>query len=326
MFNIFSRQIMRLNEKNVASFATSQSPVDKEGLLMKKGEINKGYQRRWFVLKGNLLFYFERRGDKEPIGVIVLEKCSVGLCDGGDPYSFYIAFQGPGTRTYVLCADNEDEMTAWIKAISHAGYDYLRMIVGELRRQVEKIQQEKGSLADPFDEAETQAHTFSAVAATGGEARNDSDRTRPRHQPAVPSLADRLHPVPLAPVPFPKTTQSVKAKSLSPPPATIAGNAAVVGCSSMTAYSSLARHLSEKNQTKSGISRHQPSFVSHTASRSEMSKAAAAANSPDVAASRRSAPRSFEEMHNDFGIPIQGILARQANLRELNKSFAQMNL
>jgi len=54
------------------------SPVDKEGWLCKRGELNKGYQKRWFVLKGNLLFYFDRKSDKEPLGVIILEGCSIG--------------------------------------------------------------------------------------------------------------------------------------------------------------------------------------------------------------------------------------------------------
>jgi len=69
---------MKINEKNLAAFASSATPVDREGWLFKRGEVNKGYQKRWFVLKGNLLFYFEKRGEKEPVGVIVLEGCTVG--------------------------------------------------------------------------------------------------------------------------------------------------------------------------------------------------------------------------------------------------------
>lgn len=69
---------MKLNEKNLIAFAVSPTPVDKEGWLNKRGEVNKGFQRRWFVLKGNLLFYFEKKGDKEPVGVIILEGCTIG--------------------------------------------------------------------------------------------------------------------------------------------------------------------------------------------------------------------------------------------------------
>ena len=126
---------MKLNEKNVASFAVCSSPVDKEGYLQKKGDLNRDVQRRWFVLKGNLLFYFQKKQDKEPLGVIVLEACSVQVSAHGR-YSFEISFDGIGTRTYILYADNDEDMQSWIKAISHASYEYLRSIVTELQRRV----------------------------------------------------------------------------------------------------------------------------------------------------------------------------------------------
>ena len=53
---------MRLNEKHLAAYATSNTAIDKKGILHKKGEVNKAFQKRWFVLKGNLLFYFEKKG------------------------------------------------------------------------------------------------------------------------------------------------------------------------------------------------------------------------------------------------------------------------
>jgi len=70
---------MKINEKNLAAFASSSTPIDREGFLLKRGETNKGYQKRWFVLKGNLLFYFERKSDKDPVGVIIMEGCTIGI-------------------------------------------------------------------------------------------------------------------------------------------------------------------------------------------------------------------------------------------------------
>ena len=129
---------MKLNDKNVASFAVCSSPVDKEGYLSKKGDLNKGFQRRWFVLKGNLLFYFEKKQDKEPLGVIVLEACSVQASSQAK-YSFEISFDGQGTRTYILVADCDEDMQSWLKAISHSSYEYLRSIVDELQRRVDVL-------------------------------------------------------------------------------------------------------------------------------------------------------------------------------------------
>lgn len=126
---------MKLNEKNVASFATCSSPIDKEGYLEKRGDFSKSYQRRWFVLKGNLLFYFEKKQDKEPLGLIVLESCSVQVSSQAK-YAFEISFDGDGSRVYVLSADNDEDMQSWIKVISHASYEYMRSIVDELQRRV----------------------------------------------------------------------------------------------------------------------------------------------------------------------------------------------
>jgi len=70
---------MKINEKNLAAYSTSVSPIDKEGWLYKRGKLNKNFQKRWFVLKGNLLFYFDRRSDRDPLGVVILEGCSIGL-------------------------------------------------------------------------------------------------------------------------------------------------------------------------------------------------------------------------------------------------------
>ncbi|RXM96434.1 Sesquipedalian-1 [Acipenser ruthenus] len=101
---------MKLHEKQFVRHASGHSPVDKEGFLGKKGETRPTYQRRWFSLRGNLLFYYEKRGDPGPLGVIVLEGCSVQLCESsaGD-FAFAIVFQGPGLRTYKLTAEDQHE-------------------------------------------------------------------------------------------------------------------------------------------------------------------------------------------------------------------------
>lgn len=98
---------MKINEKNMVAFATSATPVDREGWLNKRGEVNRGYQRRWFVLKGNILFYFDRRGDKEPVGMIVLEGCTIELAEDEEQFGFKIVFHGPNNRSYALAAESQ---------------------------------------------------------------------------------------------------------------------------------------------------------------------------------------------------------------------------
>ena len=73
----------------------------------------RSFQRRWFVLRGNLLFYFEKKtermggGSLPPAGVIVLEGCTVELAEEEQekPFAFKIAFHGEGKRTYIAATE-----------------------------------------------------------------------------------------------------------------------------------------------------------------------------------------------------------------------------
>ena len=99
---------MKINERTLVAHATCATPVDKEGWLWKRGEVNKSFQRRYFVLKGNLLFYFERKGDREPVGVVILEGCTIELAeDEQEKFAFKIVFHGEGKRTYVLGTETQ---------------------------------------------------------------------------------------------------------------------------------------------------------------------------------------------------------------------------
>ncbi|XP_068460953.1 sesquipedalian-1 [Clinocottus analis] len=131
---------MKLNERSVAHYATCDSPPDKTGFLFKKGERNTAYHRRWFVLKGNMLFYFEERDAREPVGVIVLEGCTVELCESAEEFAFAVKFDCAKARVYKMAADSQAAMESWVKALSRASFDYMRLVVKELERQLEEIQ------------------------------------------------------------------------------------------------------------------------------------------------------------------------------------------
>ena len=61
------------------------------------------------------------------------------LADCEDQYSFKIVFHGAGSRTYTLCADSQDIMEDWMKALSCASYDYMKLMVSELQRQLDEL-------------------------------------------------------------------------------------------------------------------------------------------------------------------------------------------
>ena len=133
---------MKINERTLIHVANSNNvPIDKQGWLYKRGEINRSFQKRWCVLKGNNFYYFDKKGDREPIGVIILEGCRIELAENElELFSFKILFGKQG-RTYVLGSDKQDEMELWMKALSCASYDYLKMMVAELQTQLDEINQ-----------------------------------------------------------------------------------------------------------------------------------------------------------------------------------------
>ncbi|XP_074966016.1 sesquipedalian-1 [Phalacrocorax aristotelis] len=130
---------MKLNERSLAFYATCDSPADNAGFLYKRGERHTAYHRRWFVLKGNMLFYFEERESREPVGVIVLEGCTVELCESAEEFAFAIRFGGTKSRTYVLAAESQAAMESWVKSLSRASFDYMRLVVRELEKQLEEM-------------------------------------------------------------------------------------------------------------------------------------------------------------------------------------------
>lgn len=153
-------------------YIATSPPVDKEGWLQKRGEVNKSWQRRYFVLKGNLLFYFDKKGDREPIGVIILEGCTIELAEEGENYCFQIVFHGINNRTYYLSAETQEmyvfksvllkqfliskfltnfSMERWMKALTCAGYEYMKLMVAELQRQLTEIEQSKGKLVAIYE-------------------------------------------------------------------------------------------------------------------------------------------------------------------------------
>ncbi|KAL3967716.1 cytochrome CYP [Sarotherodon galilaeus] len=123
---------MKIDEKVLTYFESSNSPVDKEGYLYKKGEIKTSYQKRWFVLKGNLLFYKDRQTDRDLVGVIVLEGCTVQLCESEEKFAFSLVWSKPGLRTYKFATEDQASQESWIKALLSASHSYLALLVVDM--------------------------------------------------------------------------------------------------------------------------------------------------------------------------------------------------
>ncbi|XP_063239425.1 inositol polyphosphate-4-phosphatase type I A isoform X2 [Bacillus rossius redtenbacheri] len=137
---------MRFNKQELTTLATQPShKFDKEGVLFLR-ERQEGFFRRteislerWCRLRGNLLFYFKSRDQwSEPVGVIVLEQCSIRVDapapDG--PYGFHLVFDGGASQH--LAARSEPERDAWLQAVQLAGYECMRSQLLALQQRLER--------------------------------------------------------------------------------------------------------------------------------------------------------------------------------------------
>lgn len=62
------------------------------------------------------------------------------LAEDEEHFSFKIMFHGPNNRSYILGADSQEVMEQWMKALACAGYDYMKLMVAELQRQLDELE------------------------------------------------------------------------------------------------------------------------------------------------------------------------------------------
>ncbi|KAK2833077.1 hypothetical protein Q5P01_016966 [Channa striata] len=133
---------MKIHKKIVTHYLSCTSPVDKEGYLYKKKKRNATYQRRWFVLKANLLFYQERPADRHLLGVIVLEGCIVRRSESDGQFAFSLIFEGPGLKTYRFAAVDRSSQESWVKALLSSSHRNMYLLVSDLRKLYEEAKQQ----------------------------------------------------------------------------------------------------------------------------------------------------------------------------------------
>ncbi|XP_063406231.1 sesquipedalian-1-like [Mytilus trossulus] len=142
---------MRIDDGILTYIAASITvPITRQGFLWKKGE-NGNFLRRWFVLKRNMLFYFEKMNDKKPHGVIILEGV---IAKRAADYSGLVFEISPSTgtegRRYLLEASSESEMKSWITSLSHSSYEVMKRQYEFLKKEYEKrLKRKKNEKDEP---------------------------------------------------------------------------------------------------------------------------------------------------------------------------------
>jgi predicted nucleic acid-binding Zn-ribbon protein len=105
--------------RHASIFGKIGTLVRKSGFLHKQGANWKGWRRRYFVLQGPFMTYYEEENSYSPNGVIILEGCVVETCPTSKwnkEYCFEIAHP-EHKRVFILQANSEQHRESWIKSI-----------------------------------------------------------------------------------------------------------------------------------------------------------------------------------------------------------------
>lgn len=87
---------------------------DKCGYLTKEGRINTAMKKRWFILKGDQLYYMHEPNAVNLLGTIQLQDSTIKI-ENKEKFSFLIYTKH---RTFYLVADNEHELHSWVDLLN----------------------------------------------------------------------------------------------------------------------------------------------------------------------------------------------------------------
>lgn len=96
--------------------------VKKSGYLNKQGGNWKNWKRRFFVLQGPFLIYYEDENSPTPNGIVFLEGCSLEICSSvkcGRDYCFEVIPE-ERKRTFILQGNSENHRDGWMMSLKQA--------------------------------------------------------------------------------------------------------------------------------------------------------------------------------------------------------------
>src|SRR5688500_14534883 len=86
------------------------------GYLRKMGAVNKSFKERWFVLKGNRLYYYKTMDSPRPISYISLNECHIRVSP--EWYPQFACFDVvTSQRVFQLIAPTSNDMKLWMEGI-----------------------------------------------------------------------------------------------------------------------------------------------------------------------------------------------------------------
>jgi len=117
---------LRLGKEAQAKFDEAKANPDHKGFLEKRGARRKQWNKRFFVLKDNYLFYCKTdEPNVAPQGIINLHGATVNKTADNKPYCFSLLVPKSvsvdakwSNRTYTIAAPSEAAMDDWMRIIT----------------------------------------------------------------------------------------------------------------------------------------------------------------------------------------------------------------
>ncbi|KAG1405306.1 hypothetical protein G6F60_003719 [Rhizopus arrhizus] len=108
-----------------------------EGYLLKLGR-NRGWRKRWFVLRTDTLSYYENDKEYSPHRIIpldhIIDSLEVEPVSKNKQYCFKIIIP---KRSYILCAPNEIVMESWLNSLVVATRRAKRIVTNSISSSIE---------------------------------------------------------------------------------------------------------------------------------------------------------------------------------------------
>jgi hypothetical protein len=97
--------------------SSEKGGVRRQGFLKKRGELNRGWKKRYCRVGGGTFSYSKSAQDSAPLGVVKLAGCQLEMGEGKEKGMFPFILRTPA-RSYILAADSQQEFKEWLSAIS----------------------------------------------------------------------------------------------------------------------------------------------------------------------------------------------------------------
>ncbi|KAI8636073.1 hypothetical protein BD408DRAFT_438242 [Parasitella parasitica] len=109
-----------LRSEDTFSLSDASAPPDMEGWLYKQGDKYKTWNKRWFVLKENNLFYFKNPKAMRMKGIINLKGYRIEVDESIHPGKYCFMAHHERERTFYFYTEFEKPMKDWLKALMKA--------------------------------------------------------------------------------------------------------------------------------------------------------------------------------------------------------------